>query len=164
MLFRSAFSRVSSGYGMRFHPISGTQQAHLGVDYAAVMGTPVRAVGDGVVSFAGWQRGYGNVVQIAHKDKQATLYAHLSRIDVKSGQRIEQGSLVGAVGSTGSSTGPHLHFEFRQNGVPQDPLTIARQSQNVALSAPLRARFNAVALSQRQLLSAAATQQQASAQ
>lgn len=158
------FSRVSSGYGMRFHPISGQRKAHLGVDYAAPNGTPVRTIADGVVAFAGWQRGYGNVIQIQHKDRQSTLYAHLSRIDVSRGQRVEQGDRVGAVGSTGASTGPHLHFEFRTNDVPQDPLEIARQSENIPINPALRARFEAVAQQQRQQLDAAATLQQASAE
>lgn len=158
------FSRVSSGYGMRFHPISGQQKAHLGVDYAAPTGTPVRTIGDGVVTFAGWQRGYGNVIQIQHKDNQTTLYAHLSRIDVSKGQRVNQGDRVGAVGSTGASTGPHLHFEFRTNNVPQDPLEVARRSENIPINPALRARFEAVAQLQRQQLDAAATLQQASAE
>jgi len=158
------FSRVSSGYGMRFHPISGQRKAHLGVDYAAPTGTPVRTIGDGVVSFAGWQGGYGNVIQIQHKDRQSTLYAHLSRIDVTRGQRVNQGDRVGAVGSTGASTGPHLHFEFRTNNVPQDPLEIARQSENIPVHPALRAQFDAVAQLQRQQLDAASTLQQASAE
>lgn len=158
------FSRVSSGYGMRFHPISGQRKAHLGVDYAAPTGTPVRTIGDGVVTFAGWQRGYGNTIQIQHKEDKSTLYAHLSRIDVTRGQRVEQGDRVGAVGSTGASTGPHLHFEFRTNNVPQDPLEVARQSENIPINPALRARFEAVAQMQRLQLDAAATLQQASAQ
>ena len=158
------FSRVSSGYGMRFHPISRKQKAHLGVDYAAPTGTPVRTIGDGVVSFAGWQRGYGNVIEITHRNNQSTLYAHLSRIDVQRGQPVTQGDRVGAVGSTGASTGPHLHFEFRDRGVHQDPLEIARQSENVPMSPAFRASFDAVAQLQRQHLDAAATVQQASAE
>ena len=159
-----AFTRVSSGYGMRFHPISGQQKAHLGVDYAAPTGTPVRTIGDGVVTFAGVQRGYGNVVEISHKDDQSTLFAHLSRIDVRKGQRVSQGDLVGAVGSTGASTGPHLHFEFRVKGQHQDPLMIARNSENIPISPALRARFDAVAQAQRQQLDAAASLEQASAE
>ena len=102
------FSRVSSGYGMRFHPIHGGQRAHLGVDFAAPTGTPVRTVGDGVVSFAGWQGGYGNIVVVQHANDQQTAYAHLSRIDVRKGEKVAQGEFIGAVGSTGASTGPHL--------------------------------------------------------
>lgn len=158
------FSRVSSGYGLRFHPISKTQKAHLGVDYAAPTGTPVRTIGDGVVSFAGWQGGYGNVIEIQHKDRQSTLYAHLSRIDVRKGQKVSQGDAVGAVGSTGASTGPHLHFEFRDNGVHQDPLEVARKSENIPISPALRARFETVAQTQRLKLDAAASVQQASAE
>jgi murein DD-endopeptidase MepM/ murein hydrolase activator NlpD len=158
------FSRVSSGYGMRFHPISGVQKAHLGVDYAAPTGTPVRTIGDGVVSFAGWQGGYGNVIQIDHKDRQSTLYAHLSRIDVRKGQKVSQGERIGAVGSTGASTGPHLHFEFRDKGVHQDPLEVARKSENVPIHPALRERFLAVAKLQRLQLDAAASVAQASAQ
>ncbi len=158
------FSRVSSGYGMRFHPVLGRSKAHLGVDYAAPTGTPVRTIADGVVSFAGWQRGYGNVIEVSHSDNQSTLFAHLSRIDVKKGARVAQGDFIGAVGTTGMSTGPHLHFEFRDNGVHQDPLAIARQSENIPISAALRAKFEAVAQVQRSELNAAATLQQASAE
>jgi murein DD-endopeptidase MepM/ murein hydrolase activator NlpD len=158
------FSRVSSGYGMRFHPVLGRNKVHLGVDYAAPTGTQVRTVADGVVSFAGWQRGYGNVIEIDHADKKSTLYAHLSRIDVKNGARVAQGEFIGAVGSTGMSTGPHLHFEFLDGGVHQDPLAIARKSENIPISAALRRKFDAVAQAQRLELNAAATLQQASAE
>jgi len=159
-----AFTRVSSGYGMRFHPVTGQHKAHLGVDYAAPTGTPVRTVGDGVVSFAGVQRGYGNVVEVQHRNQQSTLYAHLSRIDVRKGQKVGQGDRIGAVGSTGVSTGPHLHFEFRERGVHIDPLTIARQSEAIPVAASQRQRFEAVAQVQRQKLDAASWLQQASAQ
>ncbi len=124
----------------------------------------MRTIADGVVTFAGWQRGYGNVIEISHRDNKSTLFAHLSRIDVKKGQRVEQGEFIGAVGSTGMSTGPHLHFEFRDNGVHQDPLEIARKSENIPISPALRARFDAVAQQQRIELDAAATLQQASAE
>lgn len=158
------FSRVSSGYGMRFHPISGTRKAHLGVDYAAPTGTPVRTIGDGVVEFAGVQRGYGNVIYIRHRSNQTTVYAHLSRIGVRQGQKVGQGDLIGAVGSTGASTGPHLHFEFRDNGVHQDPLVIARQSESIPINPASRSSFDAVAQLQRVQLNAAASVQQASAE
>jgi murein DD-endopeptidase MepM/ murein hydrolase activator NlpD len=158
------FSRVSSGYGMRFHPITGQHKAHLGVDYAAPTGTPVRTIGDGVVTFAGWQRGYGNTIEVRHHNNQSTLFGHLSRIDVKVGQKVSQGEFIGAVGSTGLSTGPHLHFEFKDNGVHQDPLNIARQSESIPVSPAARARFDAVAQSMRTQLDAAALVQQASAQ
>lgn len=151
-----AFSRVSSGYGMRFHPVSGGIKPHLGVDFAAPTGTPVRAVGDGVVEFAGTQRGYGNLVVLSHRGGVSTAYAHLSRIHVRKGQRVEQGVLVGDVGSTGVSTGPHLHFEFRENGVHKDPLTLARQGEAVPVSAGARQAFNAVAQRMAMELTAAA--------
>ncbi len=158
------FSRVSSGYGMRFHPISGQRKAHMGVDYAAPTGTPVRTIGDGVVEFAGVQRGYGNVIYIRHRNNQMTVYAHLSRIAVRDGQRVDQGDHIGAVGSTGASTGPHLHLEFRDNGVHVDPLEIARQSESIPVPTELRQRFEAVAQMQRIQLDAAASVQQASAE
>ena len=111
---------------MRVHPIQKTWRAHLGTDFAAPTGTKVRTVGDGVVSFAGVQNGYGNVIFVDHANQHTTVYAHLSRIDVKRGQRVDQGDIIGAVGSTGWATGPHLHFEFRDKGEQRDPLTIAQ--------------------------------------
>ena len=135
------FSRVTSGFAMRFHPLQQNWRAHLGVDYGAPMGTAVRAVSDGLVDFAGQQNGYGNVVQIKHANKRSTLYAHLSRIDVKTGQRLEQGQRVGAVGMTGWATGPHLHFEFRVDGQHQDPLQAAKASETIPLDAGSRPRF-----------------------
>lgn len=158
------FTRVSSGYGMRFHPVHGGRRAHLGVDYAAPTGTPVRTIGDGVVSFAGQQRGYGNVVFVTHRKQHTTVYAHLSRIDVRRGQRVAQGDNVGAVGCTGTCTGPHLHFEFRDNGVHLDPLVALRNSESVPLNPALRARFNVVASAQRLKLDSANQLVQASAE
>ncbi len=151
------FSRVTSGFAMRFHPILQTQRAHLGVDYAAPTGTPVRTVGDGLVEFAGWQNGYGNVVQIRHTNDRSTVYAHLSRIDVRKGQRIEQGQRVGAVGTTGWSTGPHLHFEFRVNGQHQDPLRIAKASEAVAIAPAAKTEFAIAARSLQVTLDVAET-------
>ena len=137
------FSRISSNFAMRLHPIQNTWRAHLGTDFAAPTGTKVRAVGDGTVSFAGVQNGYGNVVFIDHANQQTTVYAHLSRMDVKQGQRIEQGESVGAVGSTGWATGPHLHFEFREKGEQRDPLTIAQISEAAKpISKAARAAFD----------------------
>jgi murein DD-endopeptidase MepM/ murein hydrolase activator NlpD len=141
------FSRVTSGFAMRFHPIHRTWRQHNGVDYAAPTGTPVRVVGDGTVDFAGWQNGYGNVIEVKHANNRSTLYAHLSRIDVKKGQRVEQGSRIGAVGSTGWSTGPHLHLEFRVNGSHQDPLKIAKASETLTLPPTAKAEFAALARS-----------------
>ncbi len=135
------FSRVTSGFAERLHPILQTWRQHLGVDYSAPVGTPVRAVGDGVVEFAGWQNGYGNVVEVRHAQNRETLYAHLSRIDVKKGQRVGQGQNLGAVGTTGWSTGPHLHFEFRVNGQHQDPERVAKAAESVVLDEVSRQRF-----------------------
>jgi murein DD-endopeptidase MepM/ murein hydrolase activator NlpD len=130
---------------MRMHPILQRMRAHSGVDYAAPTGTPVRSVGDGVVDFAGWQNGYGNVVQIKHGNERSTVYAHLSRIDVRVGQRVEQGARVGAVGATGWATGPHLHFEFRVAGTYQDPQLVAKAAEQAVLDASARSQFADVA-------------------
>ena len=136
-----AFSRITSVMGMRFHPIHNTWKAHTGVDYGAPTGTAVRSVGDGVVESAGWQGGYGNTVVVRHRNGHSTLYAHLSKISVRKGQTLAQGQEVGAVGATGTATGPHLHFEFRVNGVHRDPLTLARQSESRPISQGARAAF-----------------------
>lgn len=158
------FSRITSGFKMRLHPILQTWRAHLGTDFAAPTGTAVRTVGDGVVEFAGVQNGFGNVVFIKHRNQHVTVYAHLSRIDVRQGQSVEQGQTLGAVGATGWATGPHLHFEFRVNGVHQDPQTIVAQSEAAApISAGSRAKFDRLASSMRIQLNAAALIEQASA-
>ncbi|RZJ00808.1 MAG: M23 family metallopeptidase, partial [Haliea sp.] len=158
------FSRVTSGFMMRFHPIHKIWKAHLGVDYGAPTGTPVRTVGDGVVEFAGVQNGFGNVVMVKHSNSDVTVYAHLSRIDVRNGQGVSQGQRVGAVGSTGWATGPHLHFEFRVNGVHQDPVAMARKSEGHALTAASRASFEQQARVMRvQLATASVASQVASA-
>ena len=115
----------------------------------------MRAVGDGVVEFAGVQNGYGNVVQIKHDGARATTYAHLSRIDVRKGERVEQGERIGAVGATGWATGPHLHFEFRVNGVHHDPLSIAKAAEAATIAAADRPRFAQLAGAARAQLEAA---------
>ncbi len=158
------FSRITSGFGVRVHPISRDKRAHNGVDYGAPTGTPIRTVGDGVVSFAGVQRGYGNVVEVAHRDGKSTLYAHMHTIGVRKGQSVSQGDRIGTVGSTGWSTGPHLHFELRINGEYHDPLTIAQQSNSVPLSAVARPAFDRMMATLRPQLAAAALVTQASAQ
>ncbi len=135
------FSRMTSGFAMRQHPLSNNWRAHLGVDYGAPQGTTVRTVGDGVIEFAGRQNGYGNVVQVRHSQDRSTLYAHLSAVDVKTGQRIEQGQRIGAVGATGYATGPHLHFEFRVRGVHQDPLQLATAADTNLVDDASKARF-----------------------
>lgn len=139
------FSRMSSGFKMRFHPILQTWRAHLGVDYAAPTGTAVRSVGDGVVEFAGTQGGFGNVVFINHRSGHTTVYAHLSRIAVQRGARVAQGQTIGAVGATGWATGPHLHFEFRVDGKHQDPTVLARQSESIPLPAASMPAFKRLA-------------------
>jgi murein DD-endopeptidase MepM/ murein hydrolase activator NlpD len=157
------FSRVSSGFAMRMHPILNSWRQHNGIDYAAPTGTAVRSVGDGVVEFAGTQSGYGNIVVVKHRNNQSTAYAHLSRIDVKVGQNVNQSQTIGAVGTTGWSTGPHLHFEFRVNGEYADPSTIAQQDGNAPLSAAARPAFERLALATRTELAAAFSVVQASA-
>lgn len=158
------FSRVTSGFAMRFHPIHQTWRAHLGVDYGAPTGTPVRTVGDGVVEFAGVQNGFGNVVIVKHGNSAETVYAHLSRINVRPGQKVEQGQNVGAVGATGWATGPHLHFEFRVNGIHQDPLLAGRDSGSAPVSAAARPAFERLSHVMRSQLTAASSSTVASAQ
>ena len=158
------FSRMTSGFGGRVHPIARQWRQHNGVDYAAPTGTPVRTVGDGVVDFAGVQRGYGNVIEVKHRDGKSTVFAHLSRIGVTKGQKVEQGDVIGAVGTTGYSTGPHLHFEFRINGEHHDPLNIAKESNSVPLSATARPAFNRMAADMRLKLQAAGSMALATAQ
>ncbi len=106
-------ARVSSGYGWRTHPLTGRRRFHSGIDISAPTGTPVVAVGSGTVISAGWRSGYGKTITIQHNETQQTLYGHLSEISVQPGQTIAQGTVIGLVGSTGNSTGPHLHYESR---------------------------------------------------
>lgn len=146
------FSRITSGFAMRFHPILQNWRAHNGVDYSAPQGTPVLSVGDGVVEMAGHQSGYGNLVQLKHSNGKSTVYAHLSRVDVRAGQKVEQGQRIGAVGATGWATGPHLHFEFRINGQFQDPLQLARETEQAVIDSVARPQFQRLAtLAARQL-------------
>jgi murein DD-endopeptidase MepM/ murein hydrolase activator NlpD len=157
------FSRVTSGFAMRLHPILNSWRQHHGIDFAAPFGTPVRAVGDGIVEFAGWQNGYGNIVILKHRSTQETAYAHLSRIDVRAGQSVGQSQTLGAVGATGWATGPHLHFEFRVGGEYRDPSTIAQQEGSAAIAAASRPNFEKLAVATRAELSAAFSVVQASA-
>ena len=158
------YSRLTSGFGTRFHPILQTQRAHTGVDYAAPTGTPVMSVADGVVTESSYQGAYGNMVVVQHNARQSTVYAHLSRMQVKRGQTIKQGDIIGAVGSTGLSTGPHLHFEFRIGGRHVDPLTLAQQGSAEPISAALRSQFNQRAQVARSHLMAAAQMRQGNVQ
>ena len=144
------FSRVSSGFGMRRHPIAQAWRKHEGIDYAAPTGTRVRAVGDGVVEYAGAKGGYGNVVILRHHGQYATVYAHLSRITVRKGARVAQNDTIGAVGQTGWATGPHLHYEFRVGGQPRNPFSIAMPAANPVAQQDLPAfRNHAAALVER---------------
>ena len=121
------FTRISSRFNPnRRHPVLNLIRAHKGVDYAAPVGTPVRAAGDGRVAFAGKKGGYGNVLEIAHTRGVVTLYGHLSRFvkGMHAGQRVTQGSVIAFVGMSGLATGPHLHYEYRVNGVHQNPQTV----------------------------------------
>lgn len=151
------FSRVSSGFSMRFHPILKQWRRHLGTDFAAPRGTPARTVGDGVVEFAGAQNGYGNVVIMRHRDNIQTVYAHLSKVLVRRGQQVNQGENVGLVGSTGWATGPHLHFEIRVNGVQKNPMTMAQRSQTIPIPASAQGQFQELAAHVRSELQAAAS-------
>jgi len=160
-----AYTRISSGFAMRVHPIQQTWRAHLGTDMAAPSGTPVRTVGEGTVDFAGVQNGYGNVVYVRHANQHVTVYAHLSRIDVRKGQSIDQGDVIGAVGATGWATGPHLHFEFRVNGEHRDPMSIARASDAAQpVSRAARKDFERLAANMRVQLSSASLMLQARAE
>lgn len=126
------FSRVSSGFGMRRHPIARKWRRHEGIDYAAPTGTRVRAVGNGVVEFAGIKGGYGKVVILRHQGQYSTLYAHLSRFasGLRRGERVEQNDTIGFVGQTGWATGPHLHYEFHVAGKARNPFSIAMPAAN----------------------------------
>ncbi len=158
------FSRVTSGFGLRMHPIMQQWRAHAGVDYAAPAGTRIRAVGDGVVEFSGRQGGYGNIVILKHTGQYTTAYAHMMRIapNLRKGARIAQGDTVGFVGQTGWATGPHLHFEFKVAGEARNPLAVAMPpALPVAAgelpafrvqTAPLAAQLNLIANSNLALL------------
>lgn len=117
-------ARLTSGFGKRKHPILGYTKMHRGVDFAAPTGTPIYAAGDGTIEVAGRNGGYGNYVRIRHNGTYKTAYAHLSRIKVKKGSRVRQGQVIGLVGSTGRSTGPHLHYEVLQNSKQTNPLSV----------------------------------------
>ena len=108
---------ISSGFGWRVHPITGQRKLHKGIDFAAPTGTPIFAAAEGVVTYAGWtDDGYGNVVELRHQNGELTLYAHTNKVYVAKGQTINKGQAIAEVGSTGRSTGPHLHFEIQPDG------------------------------------------------
>lgn len=112
---------LTSGFGMRNHPIFGGRRAHKGLDLAAPIGTPIRASADGTVSKAEWFSGYGLFVSLEHGGEIQTRYGHMSRLNVYNGQQVKKGDVIGYVGSTGNSTGPHLHYEVRIDGVAVNP-------------------------------------------
>lgn len=145
------FSRITSGFSRRFHPLLKEWRAHNGVDYGAPSGTKVRATADATVEFAGTQRGYGNIVILKHAGKHSTAYAHLQRFakGIRKGTRVTQGDTIGYVGSTGWATGPHLHYEFRINGSPTNPLS-PRLATAAPLSAEELARFRKATAASRQ--------------
>lgn len=116
-------ARLTSRYGNRYHPTLGGTRFHAGVDLAAPTGTPVTATGAGRISRAGWAGGYGILVSIAHGSSVETRYAHLSAVAVRPGEVVREGQVIGYVGSTGRSTGPHLHYETRVSGRPTDPIS-----------------------------------------
>ncbi len=117
------YARITSGFGMRRHPILGRMRGHMGIDYAAATGTPIMAAGNARVAFVGRKGGYGNAVILDHGGGKTTLYGHMSRFaNIHVGQHVAQGAVIGYVGSTGLATGPHLHYEFRVNGVHVNPL------------------------------------------
>jgi len=134
--------RITSGFGMRFHPILHFARMHAGIDFGAPWGSPIVAAADGQVVAAGWGGGYGREVQIAHGGGIVTLYGHMSSIAAAAGEPVRQGQVIGYVGSSGLSTGPHLHFEVKVNGQPVDPMTVRMQSRQ-EISGPAREAFNA---------------------
>jgi murein DD-endopeptidase MepM/ murein hydrolase activator NlpD len=114
--------RITSPYGNREHPTSGKDEFHSGIDIAADPGRPVRATADGIVSFAGWSGGNGNLIVLEHGFKYSTFYGHNKSVAVKVGQRVKRGDIISYIGSTGNSTGPHVHYEVWQEGRPINPI------------------------------------------
>ncbi|MDP9176793.1 MAG: M23 family metallopeptidase [Gemmatimonadota bacterium] len=139
-----AFRRISSIFGGRRHPVLGIWRRHKGTDYAAAMGTPVRSVGDGVVIFAGRKGGYGNVIDIRHRNGFVSRYGHLRGFarGVRGGSRVAIGSTIGYVGRSGLATGPHLHFEVLVRGVQRDPRVALRMQGGMPIASSERGSFN----------------------
>ena len=139
-----SFRRISSVFGRRKHPILGTWRSHKGTDYAANSGTPVRAIGDGIVIFAGKKGGYGNAIDIRHPNGYVTRYGHMRGFakGIHSGTRVSIGQTIGYVGMTGLATGPHLHFEVIVNGVQRDPRAALRDKAGLPIPAAEKARFD----------------------
>jgi murein DD-endopeptidase MepM/ murein hydrolase activator NlpD len=138
------FRRISSGFGNRFHPILGQWRHHDGTDYAAAMGTPVKTIGDGTIIFAGWKGGYGNTIEIRHRNGMVTRYGHMRNFakGMRTGTGVKMGSVIGFVGSTGLSTGPHLHFEVLVGGHAENPRTALRSRTGDPVPFSERALFD----------------------
>jgi len=124
--------RLTSGFGMRIHPVTGQLRGHKGIDLAAPTGTPIYAAADGLISRASWFSSYGLYVSIEHGGQLQTRYAHMSRLNVAQGQRVKKGEVIGFVGSTGRSTGPHLHYEVRVDGKAVNPVPYMQGSTDEA--------------------------------
>jgi murein DD-endopeptidase MepM/ murein hydrolase activator NlpD len=137
---RPVNGNMTSGFGYRRHPILGYRKMHSGIDFGAPYGAPIYAATDGIIAHAGRKGGYGNFVQINHGGGIATGYGHMSRIVTSAGQRVRQGQIIGYVGSTGLSTGPHLHYELYRNGAAINPLSVTF-TQRAQLSGSDLARF-----------------------
>lgn len=127
---------VSSTFGMRVDPFTGLAQLHGGIDFSANIGAPVSATADGVVIFSGTDPSYGKMIKLDHGSGLVTQYAHMSKLNVRLGEQVRRGALIGAVGNTGRSTGPHLHYEVRVNGVPVDPRRYLLDLQGITILAP----------------------------
>ncbi|MBS1188145.1 MAG: family metallopeptidase [Burkholderiaceae bacterium] len=140
-----AFTRVSSGFSMRVHPVTGNWKQHKGIDFAAPTGTPIKAAADGVVESAKYSGGYGNLIVLKHWGQYSTAYGHLSRFasSLRKGQKVSQGDIIGYVGTTGMSTGPHLHYEFRVANVQRNPMSIDMPNTQPLTTAELQ-KFRAV--------------------
>ena len=123
--------RFTSPFGNRRHPVTGGVRMHDGVDFAAPVGTDIHTTADGVVTYAGWQSGYGRIIKIRHEFGVETRYAHLSRLRVKKGQKVSRGDHIGDMGSSGRSTGSHVHYEVRVNGKSVNPMTYIKAARNV---------------------------------
>ena len=140
-----AFTRISSGFSMRVHPVTGNWKQHKGIDMAAPTGTPIRAAADGVIDSMGYKGGYGNMIVLKHWAPYSTAYGHMSRFasSVRKGQKVSQGDVIGYVGTTGMSTGPHLHYEFRVNNEQRNPLSIDMPNTQPLTTAELQ-KFRSV--------------------
>jgi murein DD-endopeptidase MepM/ murein hydrolase activator NlpD len=147
-------ARLTSNFGMRFHPILGYSRMHRGVDFGAPIGTPVYAAGDGVVTRAGRASGYGNYIEIDHNQEYATAYGHLSEFarGLHEGARVRQGDVIGYVGMTGMATGPHLHYEVHDYGVQIDPLSVRMPALTQLAGSQLKAFQNTRSAVDRALL------------